>query len=257
MTTARLAIFAVILACAVSAYAQSTRPSEHRDARPDGPFRRGNEWRRDTLKGPNANVGGGGGAGAGGGLFGPMTDDEKGEIEKFMKSYSPRRWEKFQDVPDERKDKILSNIRTQYHWMQRLKDEDPKIYDIRLKRLPIEDDMFALGWELHHGEPKAPDELRKKLREKVRQFVRNSIEERQARLDRWRERLRKDEEWLNKQQAEFDKDAKNMDTLVDKGIEAVENERPGELKSLAGPMLTPRARPEPPTPPASSSETGQ
>jgi hypothetical protein len=225
-----------VSASAFAADSATTQPSRPFDRRPegraDGPFR---AMRRPMPPGMNPNNNNGA-------VFGPMSEEERAQIEQFMRAYSPKRWEKFQDVPDDRKDKILNFIRTQYHWMERLKEEDPKIYDIRIKRVPIEDEMFAIGWEIHHSDSKSVPELRKRLREQVRLFVSNSLEERRARLDRWRDRLKEQQDWLNKQQADLDRDSKRVDELVEKGLDSVDREQGSELKALAGPLLGPRPR---------------
>lgn len=222
--------------------------------RPEGNLRRGMEWRRGLGSTP----------GSGAGQLPPMTDEEKTEIEQFMKSYSPRRWEKFQDVPEDRKDKILSNIRAQYRWMKRLKDEDAEIYDIRIKRLPIEDEMFALGWEMRQ-ESRATEATRKKLKDQVRLFVDNSLAERRVRLARWQDRLKQEQQWLAEQQSSLQQDLARHDMLVDKGVDAIENDRGiTELRDLAGPLLqrgfrpsTENTQPQPPPNAAAPSSVDQ
>ena len=219
----------------------STQPSdaERRSntmRRSESPLRRGMDFRRGLGVTP----------GGGAGQLPPMTDEEKTEIEQFMKSYSPRRWEKFQDVPEDRRDKILSNIRAQYRWMKRLKEEDAEIYDIRIKRLPIEDEMFALGWEMRQ-EAHPTEATRKKLRDQVRLFVDNSLAERRVRLARWQDRLKQEQLWLADQQSSLQQDLARHDLLVDKGVDAIENDRGmAELRDLAGPMLQRGFRPSNP-----------
>ena len=76
----------------------------------------------------------------------PVTDDERAEVEKFMTTYSPRRWEKFKSVHNkDREENILRLMRNQMRSLQRLKIEDPKIYELRLARLPIEDSIFSVA----------------------------------------------------------------------------------------------------------------
>ena len=245
-----IALAAPLASAADTATTQPSRPPER--PRFEGPFRAAARDMRRNLPGQGA---GGAGAVSGAPVSGPMTDEERADIEQFMKAYSPKRWDKLQDIPDTRRDKILLNIRNQYAWMQRLKTEDPTIYDIRIKRIPIEDEMFALGWELHHSDSKSPQDLRNRLREQVRLFVSNSLEERRARIDRWRDRLKQEQDWFDKQQSAYLSDVSSVDALIEKGVDAVESERGGELKSLAGPLLGPRAH-FLDTPPATRPATG-
>jgi hypothetical protein len=157
---------------------------------------------------------------------GPLTEQEVVEIRQFMETHSPRRMRRLEDVPRERQGDIYDRIRAQYHAMQRLKEQDPQIYELRLKRLPIEDEMFALGWRLKHDEEldgKTAQELRAKLREQMRQFVENSLEERRLRLARAQEL--------------FEQLKRNKEALIEKGVAGIENERGDVLRDLALPVF--------------------
>jgi hypothetical protein len=158
-----------------------------------------------------------------------MTDEERKEIEAFFQKGAPKRFEKYQDVPEERKQKLLQAVRGQYRMLQRMKEDDPEIYAIRMKRMPIEDEMFSLGWDLRHGDAK--DDTRQKLRGKIREFLASKLEERTVRLARLEKRV-KDE------QAALQRDQGQLEQLVDRGLNAMETERPGELRDLGnGPVF--------------------
>src|SRR4051812_46190452 len=110
-------------------------------------------------RGPNGGPNGGGNGSAGGGPNAEarprgegwrrdLTDAERTEVEEFFKSKSPKRYEKYDQLSDERKQKLLEAVGGQYRMLQRLQKDDPEMYQVRVSRLPIEDEMFALAWEL-------------------------------------------------------------------------------------------------------------
>src|SRR5439155_8229585 len=134
------------------------------DRQRDGttPVRPG-EWRRNRAASQPAE--------AGPTTLPPMTDEERKDVEKFLKDNAPKRYEKAQDLQDDRQKRILEAARTQYRALQRLKEQDPQMYDIRIKRLPIMDDIFALGWDLRHGDAKSSETTRQKVRERLRQLI--------------------------------------------------------------------------------------
>ena len=87
----------------------------------------------------------------------PLTDKDRLAAEQFMETYSPKRWEKLQNLRPERKDRILTLIRNQIHMLDRLKQEDPKVYELRMSRLTVEDEMFSLVWTLKHDKSNTVD----------------------------------------------------------------------------------------------------
>jgi hypothetical protein len=168
----------------------------------------------------------------------PVTDEERAEVEKFMTTYSPKRWEKFKSVRNkDREENILRLMRNQMRSLQRMKTEDPKVYELRLARLPIEDAIFSLGWQIKHGDSDSAPKLRQELHDKVQQFVDNSLREQQLRIDRMQERVRKQQQDLASAQEELEKFSKRKDDVIKKGVADIEDERPGALKDLAGPMF--------------------
>src|SRR5437763_460721 len=124
---------------------QERRPMYRPDgSRPDG-MRPGDAMRRREWWREN-----GPGAGAA-----PTTrsisPEEWQDIERFMTTRSPKRWAKFNEMPDdERKQRLGGFVVVRYRAMQELKQNDPAMFDIRLRRLPIEDEIFELGWQLNH-----------------------------------------------------------------------------------------------------------
>jgi hypothetical protein len=177
---------------------------------------------------------------------GQLTDQERDEVMRFMEKYSPKRTQRLKDVPEKRQEPIVRRISAQYRALQRIKEEDPQIYELRLKRLPLEDEMFELGWQLKHDDAnttRATDEqLRSRLREQVRLFVDNCLEERRLRAQRQGQRLRQEQQRLEADQRQLNELIANKESLIEKGVSAIEQERGGALKDLvAPPRKLPRA----------------
>jgi hypothetical protein len=179
---------------------------------------------------------------------GQLSDAEREEVMRFMEKYSPRRAQRLKDVPEKRQEPILRHIDAQYRALQRAKDEDPQIYELRLKRLPIEDAMFDLGWQLKHDDDNTTrvtnEELRSRLRDQVRQFVDNCLEERRLRADRQAQRIRQEQQKLESEQKQLGELIANKESLIEKGVSAIEEERAGALKDLVAP---PRKLPRTPS----------
>ena len=212
-----LALAFPAVAAAQESQVPSTRPGRPMfDRRPDG--RPAREIWRERLGNFDPSRSGS-----------PLSEQEKGEISNVMRTYSPERFRRLDEVPgEERKDKIFDSIAAQYRMLQRMKHEDPEIYDLRLKRLPIEDKMFELRWKLNHDNPNDnvdPRELRKVLREQLGLFVENCLTERRIRVNRAQALL---------QRAESEKEQ-----LINA---ALENDRADRLRELADPryMASPR-----------------
>ncbi len=115
----------------------------------------------------------------------PLTAEERTAAEKFMETNSPKRWEKLKGIREERKDRILTLVRNQMRMLDRLKTDDPKIYDLRMSRMQIEDEMFSLVWKLKHDKDNTADKdaLRASLHDEVQKFVDNSLGEQKIHVE--------------------------------------------------------------------------
>jgi hypothetical protein len=197
-----------------AAEAPPVEPQNTAETRPDTQRRR-NEWTRRGAPMLQA---------------GDTVSDE--EIKDFMSKHSPERWRRMDGLPPERKEKLMGFIRTQYYWLERLKQEDPEVYALRLKRLPIEDKMFELSWS-SRGDAKQSDELR----EQVKLFLDSSLAERKLRLDRWETKLREQQQTFNREKARLDEALANREEMIDRGVNLVNSQQIGQLKNWAGPMF--------------------
>lgn len=165
----------------------------------------------------------------GGATTRPVSPDEIAEADAFMQKYSPRRYEKLQELPDARREKLMVFLAARYRMLQELKQNDPEIYEIRIARISVEDNIFDLGWQLNHDSPRNVDELKSKLDKQLRALYRSGIEERRVRLRQWKKRV---EEEI----AQIEKNEANMDRIVESSMNNLLNNEawPGMMNLLGG-----------------------
>jgi hypothetical protein len=172
------------------------------------------------------------------------AEPQWGDVDWFMNQWTPNRWAKFRDMPEgQRKDKLKSIVANRYRAMQELKLNDTDTYQLRVKRLQIEDRIFDLGWRVNHnGEgpttqpaPAAdarltPEQLRAELRKEVRTLIANRIEERRLHVRQLSDRLKSETARLDDEQA-------NVDRLVEAGMKNIESQKwPGIEGGMVPPM---------------------
>jgi hypothetical protein len=150
------------------------------------------------------------------------TDDEWAEVAVFMKEHSPQRWRMYQNAPEGHQGRLRGPIYSAWKTLTRLEREDKEMYELRLKRLPIEDDIFALSGDIKKGGEKAP-ELRAQLRAKVAAFMDSRMEERKLRITRLQKSLKEEQQALT----EFDS---QRDRIVDNRTREVVTQGPGALR---------------------------
>jgi hypothetical protein len=179
----------------------------------------------------------------------PISDDRWAQLGAFMKQYSPKRWERMSDLSDEARNRIghmIDRRLTQLDW---LKEADPKVYDIRVKRMRIEDEIFGLGWQLTHDRPDHPEKLRAKLKSQVTALVHNKLDERRTRIHEMQARLDQERQSLKEDQA-------SADDAVAAHMKAIEqNARWPQLGDFAGTNAPGPQHPRPDRPGAKSGPT--
>jgi hypothetical protein len=160
----------------------------------------GGEWRRDNFAEPGA--------------------DEWEEIKLFMKSHSPERLGRLDEIGDDNRQQAVRNMfAARYRMLQELKERDPELYDIRLKRLPVEDKAFELSWRLMRKQADNPEEARKQLRAQLRELVKNRLQERALHIRHMEQRLKLEEQRMKAEEQRIDEtvDA-NMSDLAEERL---------------------------------------
>ena len=147
------------------------------------------------------------------------SSDEQREVDDFMSENSPKRWAKIKDMPDNRRDKLMGFVVQRYRMLEDLQKNDPAMYDLRVKRLKIEDEIFALGWDLKNNKSEnfSADTAKKELRKKVRALYDSRIDEHRLRLKQWQEKIEQEQKKLAEEKA-------NLDQFVESSVNAIEND---------------------------------
>ena len=172
-----------------------------------------------------------------------ITDQEIDEASPFMRDHSPNRWNAADTLPerDGLRRSVMSFILARYRSLEAIKDEDPKLYAIKLKELTVEDQIFGL---IGHTQTRTQREpLRTEIREQTRQLVQLIISERQHRIDRLRANLKAQEELLAA-------DTSHLDALADRRTQILIDNGAAFLRldsrRKTGPATRPASRPAQP-----------
>jgi hypothetical protein len=176
-------------------------------------FRGGNEeWRRGDARPDNPN-------------FAEPSKEEWEDVRKFMDKYSPKRLARMEDIADDTRQQFVRNMAAaRYRAIQEIKQRDEKLYEIRLKRMKIEDDVFALSWDAKGADK--PEKPRAELRSKLREMVLSSLEERKYHLQRAAERLKQSQKEIQE-----DEQDQRIDAAVDAKMREMDDDRwPRDLR---------------------------
>jgi len=147
-----------------------------RDPRDFGPGRFGGFWRR------------------------PPTQEEWDAAIEFMKQNSPRRWEAMQKLSKERQEPLKDAIFRRYRLLEMLRMNDSEVYDLHLKRVALEDEIFGLTRDLRNATTEE-SKVRDKLKDKIASLVDLGMDERKLRIARWQRQLASEQEQLSREQS--------------------------------------------------------
>ena len=157
--------------------------------------------------GPGPGMGGmpgsGGGGPGSGGLIDPRplpfeapTAEEWDRCEAFSKEYGPKRWAILQSLDEDRQQYIRGMVFWRFRNLERLKNSDPEMYQIHLKRFTIDDEIFGIRFPIRQ-ELRAPtQEEMSRLKEKATALIDVGLEERELRVQRLRDMLKREEDYL-------------------------------------------------------------
>jgi hypothetical protein len=239
-----LSVGCASLTAAVPAFAQTTKPAA--DAAPqrqDQPNEQpgvGGEVRHDgerdgRREGGREGMREGGREGRGGFEGGPRPDGgggvdmerppapPQGDAEEwdkamaFMKENSPKRWAMLPDLPEFYRQGIQDRMYGRYRQLERWKNADKEMYEIDMRRVALEDELWTARMKVRmSGEPLKPEEV-SKIREKVAAFVDLAMEERELRIQRLRDVLKREEAFFANEKAQREQLVSENTTLIERG----------------------------------------
>jgi hypothetical protein len=118
---------------------------------------------------------------------------------------------------------VLAFVLARYRALQAVKEEDAKLYDIKVKQVEIEDELYGLLAPARTVGDR--EKVRGQIRVVTKRLVEQNLAEREQRLGRLRESLRREEQKLgfDRAQAEAIADMRTS-MLVQEGTPALRRE---------------------------------
>lgn len=250
-------------AMALSASAQSNpQPQGQPQAEPQQPSGGDRIRVRDgdgrDLRAPGQGPGfgsdrGPGGPGPGGGppMLEPRpapietpTAEEWERCEAFSKEYGPKRWAILQTLDEDRQQYIRGMIFWRYRNLERLKNTDPDMYQIHLKRFGIEDEIFGIRFPIRQEQRYPTQEEMSRMKEKAAAWVDVGLEERELRIQRLRDMLKREEDYLSSEKNGREAAIAERMAVIEQGRGmGIGRRREGEGGAFS-PMPPPIPRPE-------------
>ena len=182
----------------------------------------------------------------------PSPEDLKAD-EQWMQANAPNRWQYYQSLVATHqpganhmfREYILPRIH-QIKWMEK---NDPKLYDLSMQRVKLEDDAFGLLQKLNAAtDPATRTTLTDQLKQKLADMYDNTLTERQQRLDELTKMVQAAQKELVADE-QPDHKAKHVEETLDRALQTGTLENPHE----PGPrMRGPGMMPPPSTQPAPS-----
>lgn len=148
------------------------------------------------------------------------------ETAAFLKEHSPKRLEVLNSLDENgRKIRLRTAFINTYRNIQRLKKDDPDLVGAVIKRVELEDAVFAISGQIREakrkGEGTRQGNLRADLSQKLNELVDTNIKERQLRIARLERTLKQERERL-------EGDQKSRDQLVEKRLNNLIDGRLGD-----------------------------
>lgn len=153
----------------------------------------------------------------------PPSDKEYEQASQFMREHSPNRWQAMEDLPEEGglRRGVMNFIIARWRILQSTREEDAQLYEIKLKQVTVEDNIYGLL--AHTQSPAEREPLRKELREQARSLATLGLAERERRIERLQEMLKKQEELLST-------DRSQLDAVVEQRTQALIQDGPTSLR---------------------------
>ncbi len=135
----------------------------------------------------------------------------------FMKEHSPKRWALLPEMSDGLRQAIQERMFMRYRQLERWKSLDKEMHEIGMRRLAVEDELWTARWTVRYSnKPLSLEEL-SKVREKVAAYVDLGLEERELRIQRLRDVLRREEAFLAAEKAQRDPTVAENTGVIERG----------------------------------------
>ena len=164
------------------------------------------------------------------GRFAPPSAPEIDDALEFMQENAPNRWQAIQSLPDDGSSlrrNVIGFVVARYRALQGVKEDDPKLYEIKVQELRAEDEVYGLLSDA--GTPELREKMRKHLEGAARKMMELTLAERQQRIVRLKEIVGHQEQSLTQDRQQIDAMVTaRVEALITSGQAALRDEvRPG------------------------------
>lgn len=144
-----------------------------------------------------------------------LTDEEWREAADFLQQYTPKRLAAANQLADGvLKQHVKNFMYGRYVAIMRARENFPEIYQLQVKRLMIEDNIFATHRQALAAGPTAHQAIRAQLKQQVAELFDNVQQERQVRIDRLKQ-------WANDLQHTKENDDQNREAVISHQVQEV------------------------------------
>lgn len=164
------------------------------------------------------------------GRFAPPSAAEIDDALEFMQENAPNRWQAIQSLPDDGSSlrrNVIGFVVARYRALQGVKEDDPKLYEIKVQELRAEDEVYGLLSDA--GTPELREKRRNPLDAAARKMMELTLAERQQRIVRLKEIVGYQEQSLTQDRQQIDAMVTaRVEALISDGQAALRDEvRPG------------------------------
>jgi hypothetical protein len=163
------------------------------------------------------------------GRFAPATEKDIEEARIFMRENAPNRWQAVESLPDEGSSlrrNVMGFVVARYRMLQGMKEEDPKLYDIKVKQLRVEDELY--GMLANTNTPEQRTAMKPELTTAAKKLVELTLQEREQRIAKLKDIVTREEQTLASDQGQVDaKTAARVESLITEGQAALRGDMGG------------------------------
>ena len=178
------------------------------------------------------------------------TEQDIEDASTFMQEHAPNRWRLIQNLPEEGAIRrgVMGYMVARYKSLLNIREEDSKLYELKLNQLKTEDDIFGIVSSAHTTEDRQKHSIQ--ITESVRKMVDLNITEREMRIERLKTSLAAEEQRLANDRKVVDSVVKErVEKLIAEGAQAMRRDMlPGRG------VMPPRHEPRPASQPTRRTE---
>ena len=162
----------------------------------------------------------------------PYTQEEWNDMMAFMQANSPARWRVLSSLQLRATAPIRLDAIRRWRNFTFTKEHFPDVADQLVKRIHLEDDLFALTMAAQSSGEADSASIRDKIRGKIAEIVNLDFSERQTRINKL-------EKMLNDEKSRLAADQSSVDQIIDRRTDQIMNRLEGLNRELSSPTTRP------------------